>query len=381
MSSVLSAPAAAAVLRPLQGREPWHGIGKRHVAGILLFAVLVPAVSSLFSVAMGETVRYPFVLYAFAVCLAIGASAQMSALASYNLLRDRVGTVGRLALATVIAAIAATALIQAIGFALAGPLGLDQIMAMEGKAFASTAQRVTFEFATAARWSMLVVVICELLEANRRAQDELHRVRMAALAAERDLVEGGLRTMQARVDPDLLFDCLLEIDRAYARQVVDGQERLDALIRFLRAALPGNGNGSSSVAREQELAEAYIALQRALDGRRLKIALSVDPAARGEPMPPMLLLPLVRWALAGHAARRLRIGITRQTTGLAIEVGSDAHGDDAAALGEIESLRARLAQLYVLGATLSVDSTPVQRCASLTIPRPQTQATALACAA
>jgi hypothetical protein len=369
------------MLRAVVYRRALQGFGKRHLAGILMFAVLVPLVVSLFAVAMGETVRFPFLVYEFAVCLAIGASAQLSALAADNLLRHRIGTVGRLAIATVIAATAATALIQVIGFAVAGPLGLEQIMAREGKAFASTAQRVVFEFAGAARWSMMLVVICELVEANRRAQDELHSARMAALAAERDLVEGDLRTMQARVDPDLLFDSLLEIDRAYAHDTRAGQERLDALIRFLRAALPGDGNGSSSVLREQELAEAYVALHCPPGGRRLKLELSVDPATQHEPMPPMLLLPLVRWALADHAAQRLRINIQRQPAGLAVEVGSDARGNDAAALGEVASIRARLAQLYALGATLRVDAAAGERRAALTIPLPQTQATPLACAA
>jgi len=73
-----------------------------------------------------------------------------------------------------------------------------------------------------------------MFEARRRATGELHGVRVAALAAERALLEGDLRAMQARVDPDLLFDTLLAVDRAYARSTRSGEEALDALIGFLR---------------------------------------------------------------------------------------------------------------------------------------------------
>ena len=59
-------------------------------------------------------------------------------------------------------------------------------------------------------------------------------MRVAALAAERTVLEGDLRAMQARVDPELLFDTLLSVDRAYARSTRSGEEALDALIGFLR---------------------------------------------------------------------------------------------------------------------------------------------------
>ena len=61
-------------------------------------------------------------------------------------------------------------------------------------------------------------------------------MQLAALAAERVVLEGDLRAMQARVDPDLLFDTLLAVDRAYATSTRSGEEALDDLIGFLRAA-------------------------------------------------------------------------------------------------------------------------------------------------
>jgi hypothetical protein len=60
------------------------------------------------------------------------------------------------------------------------------------------------------------------------------------------LVEGDLRAMQARVDPDLLFDTLLAVDRAYAMSTLSGEEALDALIGFLRTAVKATSPAGAS---------------------------------------------------------------------------------------------------------------------------------------
>lgn len=365
MSSVLTAAAGTGTPAHTVWTGALQGLGRRQFALIAVFALCIPLMMSLFSVALGETVLLPFLLYDIAACLAIGSAAQLSALAAHNLLRHRIGTAGRVALAILVATAAATALLQLIGLAVAEPLGLEQLMAREGKAFASTAHRIVYQMSGALKWSLVLVVLCELLETNRRAQGELHAVRMAALAAERDLVEGELRAMQARVDPDLLFDSLLEIDRRYARDAADGQKQLDALIRFLRAALPGDGGGSS-VALEQELVEAYVALVRSHRG--LTVDFAVAPAARQEPMPAMLLLPLVKWALDERGARRAKIDIAATARALIVLIESDAADVGAAPDGDLAPVRERLEQLYPAGAELQVRATDGARRVALKIP-------------
>lgn len=368
MSSVpITAAATPAAARPA-APGPLRGFGARQLAVIFGFAAFVPLVGYLFAAALGESVRFPFIVYEFAACLVIGSSAQLSALAAQNLWRHRMGAPWRVALAVLIAAAGATALLQLVDLAVARPLGIDQLMAQEGKAFASTAQRIVYQMSGALRWSLVLVVLCELLEANRRAQDELHAMRMAALAAERDLVEGKLRAMQARVDPDLLFDALLEIDQCYARDGAAGRERLDALIRFLRAALPSDSGGGSSVGREQELVEAYVELVRPRAGRGLVVDFATDPAARQVPMPAMLLLPLVRWVLANGSARHARVEVSKPAGVLAVVVESDADVAAASAEIAIRALRERLGQLFPAGADLEVHAADGVRRAALTIP-------------
>jgi len=371
VSSVLRAPPAAGLAPREAERGPLRGFGRRHLILVLLFAVLTPLTFALFAAATGERMHAAPVLAEMITYLAIGCATMLSALATDNLLRHRVGPAWTLTVAVLAASVLGTALTELATHAVIGPLGLNKVWSQEAKGVTSFTHRLLLEFVGAARWSLILIALYELLETNLRASEELHAARRTALASQQNLVEGELRAMQARVDPDLLFDALQEVDRAYALDVGAGQERLDALIRFLRAASPGVGASTSTVARELELADAYVALlgPRNVSGPRLD--LSVDPATRHESLPPMLLLPLVRWALAGGSARRIRLAVQRQATGLAITVEADADAGGTSPDGGLEAVRERLAQLYSQGARLSIQSGAGSRRAVLEIPLPQ----------
>lgn len=372
MSSVLPASAASGFAPRETRRRPLAGFGRRHWLLIACFAFITPLTFGLFALAFGERV-YPLGIAAeIGKYLLIGCVTVCLALATDNLLRHRVGPVWSLAIALLAASVLGTALIELVMHGVVVPLGWDSgYKPPMGKPILSLTQRVLLEFVGVARWSLVLIALYELLESNRRAGEDLHAARMTALSAQQNLVEGELRAMQARVDPELLFNTLVAIDDGYAQGLEQGQQRLDGLIRFLRAALPSDSARTSTVAREQELVEAYVALlgQRAPEAAQLH--LRVDPDVRGEQMPSMLLLPLVRWALAGESVRHLQVRIQRQAESLAIEVESDASKNAAAPLDEIASVRERLTQLYPQGAQLSVASGVGPWRATMEIPRQQ----------
>jgi LytS/YehU family sensor histidine kinase len=251
------------------------------------------------------------------------------------------------------ASIASAALIQLITYGVIMPMGWDTPYRMESKGITAI-QHTLLELVNSARWALITVALYELTESNRRASEELHAARMTALASQQNLVEGELRAMQARVDPELLFNSLVAIDEGYAQGVEAGQQRLDGLIRFLRAALPGDFAETATVAREQELVEAYVALSNQRSANAVQLQVRVDPGTGGEQMPSMLLLPLVRWALSAPSVRNLRVQIGRRGESLAIEVESDAPRDAAVPAGEVASVRDRIAQLYAERAQLAI---------------------------
>jgi histidine kinase len=370
MSSVLPAPASAG-FAPREGLgRAFAGFSRRHLLLILCFGVLTPLIEILFMFAYDEPVHpLPFI-GGIAKYLVIGCSSVCFAIAGDNLLRQRGGPAGSLAIAFFAASIVSVALIELITYAVIAPLGWDAGYKMESKGI-TTPMRVLVEFVGAARWALVLLALYELLESNQRAGAELHAARMTAVAAQQNLVEGELRAMQARVDPELLFNSLVSIDEGYAHGVEAGQQRLDSLIRFLRAALPSDFGGTSTVAREQELVEAFVALLGQRSGVAVELQVRVDPGASGEQMPSMLLLPLVRWTLSAKSVRNLRVRIGRRGEMLAIEVESDARKDENAPLDEITSLRERLSQLYSQGADLSIESGTGLWRVRLEIPRNQ----------
>ena len=353
MSSVLPV-AGSAGFAPREGRA-FAGFSRRHLLLILFFGALMPAIEIVVFLAYDEPVHPLPLLGGIAKFLVISCVTVSFATASDNLLRPRLGPVGSLAITFLAASTASVALIELITYAVIQPLGWDASYKMESKGVTAPI-RVAFEFVGAARWALVLVVLYELLESNQRAGRELHASRMTAVAAQQNLVEGELRAMQARVDPELLFNSLVSIDHGYGQGVEAGQQRLDSLIRFLRAALPSDFGGTSTVAREQELVEAYAALLNQGGPDAVQFQVRVDPGASSEQMPSMLLLPLVRWALATPSVRNVRARIGRRGEMLAIEIESDARKEEVAPADEIASVRDRIGQLYAEGAQLVIES-------------------------
>jgi len=345
----------------------FSGFGKRHVLIALVFSLVIQ-LTHLGYAALGKDDFQPVrllawaVIYFFMVVLALAC-----AVAAENLLGESAGTTLRIVLAVLAAATVTSLAVEVLLYLLPHSLA----MALEGKertGYVNEFHRIATGFSIAAGWSMLLIPMYTMLQSSRRATERLHAMRLAALAAERRVVEGDLRAMQGRVDPELLFDSLLEVDHAYARGVHAGQEALDALIRFLRAALPSDAAATPTVACEQELAEAYLALMasRADQGPRLDI--SVAPETRALPMPAMLLLPLVRWALDGRSATRLAIRARRRDAALEVSVSSNSRGDANASESNIAVVRERLSRLFAGQASLDVSVSADARQARLLIP-------------
>jgi hypothetical protein len=339
------------------------GFGRRHVLIALGFCIVVQlAHTGYMLMAKDELSLVPMaawtVMYFFLFLIGLGC-----AVAAENLLGPSARS---MVLAMVAAALATTLGVEVLLYVLPQPVAL----ALEGKeravGFVSDFHRIAFRFTVAGGWSLLLIALYAMLQASRRATEELHAVRMAALAAERRVLESDLRAMQGRVDPELLFDSLLEVDRAYERDVRAGQDALDALIRFLRAALPGDAAASATVAGEQELAEAYLAL---FSGNASpKVAISVTPEARALPMPAMLLLPLVRWALDDRTATQLEIRARRRDAALEVSVRSDSRGAAPSTDAHIAGVRERLARLFAGHAKLDVSVSTDARQVRLEIP-------------
>jgi len=175
---------------------------------------------------------------------------------------------------------------------------------------------------------------------------------LRALVEQRNVCAAELSAMQARVDPDLLFESLRSVDAAYAKDVEQGQSKMDALIRFLRAALPGNSGVSSTVRLERELVEAYLALVAPEFAGSHEAFFQTSPDLLDARLPPMILLPMLRWAMgSGTCADGLTMSVGRgggppDAETLVLTVVNRSPPDPGKNDDEIEVIRERLECLF-----------------------------------
>jgi hypothetical protein len=196
--------------------------------------------------------------------------------------------------------------------------------------------------------------------AARRTANLLHAAELDRIRRSRIALESRLQAMQARVEPQFLFNTLAQVGRLYEVDPAIAARMLDELIAYLRAAMPHMRDTSSTVAREVELARAYLDIVRLRLGDRLSVSIDMPAATREVRMPPMMLLPLVDHAVvrglehrsgAGTIAivaavdtGRLRLRIL--DTGSAIVPDVDDAG--------IDTIKERLDALYRGDATLEL---------------------------
>lgn len=185
--------------------------------------------------------------------------------------------------------------------------------------------------------------------------------RLARMAAGAELRSAQLRgrivahelaTAQALVDPAFLLGTLGRVEQLYQGRPAAGEALMDALIGYLRAALPLLEDERSPLGEQGALAHAYLRIEQSrLDGR-LAFDFDIPPEAAATRLPP-LLLPLVGWTVRRRiepspAGGTVRISARRVDRHMTIEVEDNVadQGGSVPRQDELDDLRARLATMF-----------------------------------
>lgn len=208
----------------------------------------------------------------------------------------------------------------------------------------------------------------------RSSERDEARVRKSEAVRARDLQQlraAELLALQARVDPQLLFDALGRVGELQRVDPGAADALLADLIALLRAMLPRTTSTASTVEREFAVVQAWLRIARALDTAQCDLqVVDADAVAQAE-LAPMLALPMLRAVLrvprAGACAWRLgaeasggRLRVTLAAIG--------ASADNAPQIGaaDLQPLRERLARLHGDAARLQVAADP--QCLALDLP-------------
>jgi len=213
------------------------------------------------------------------------------------------------------------------------------------------------------------LLVCGFVAAGyrywRRAAQRTARANAAELEharVMRQTQESRLQAMQACIEPRFLFETLGDVDRLHAADARTAVRLLDDLIVYLRAALPHLKESTSTVAKESELATAYLNIQRLRRGGWPAFRIDVAADAHDARMPPMLLLPLIGHAAApGKTAAptldplTIRIDVAGAMLRMTLRAGGGAFAPDGPGGAVVAGGRGRLSGRFAGAARVAVD--------------------------
>jgi sensor histidine kinase YesM len=192
------------------------------------------------------------------------------------------------------------------------------------------------------------------------ASAALHRAEAERTLLAKQAVEAELKLMQAQVEPHFLFNTLASVQFLTETDPAQANRLLGHLIAYLRAALPQLRAHSSTLGREVELAQAYLAILQMRMGPRLRFHVDLSPEVASHPFPPNMLISLVENAIkhgvepsvdGGDVAIQAR----RDGDRVIVQVGDSGRGLEAAAASAVltssngvglSNVRERLAALF-----------------------------------
>lgn len=202
---------------------------------------------------------------------------------------------------------------------------------------------------------VLCIVALHWLRRHRASVERLDALQERSRSARQRLAQSRLQAIQARIDPQLLFDMLAAVRRFYASDAVRAEALLDELSLFLRAALPRLRSPRSTLEIEFALVASWLRLRQTAAGADASPALVAQLPAElaAAAFPAGVLLPLVSAATPAAAAARpiaLAAQATPGTTRVVLGLGA------APDIPTLERLRAALADLHGDRASLAVSA-------------------------
>lgn len=181
----------------------------------------------------------------------------------------------------------------------------------------------------------------------QRTQLQLAQAQAAARDAE-------LRALRLQVNPHFLFNSLNAISALVANQANREANRMLACVSdFLRATLAHDGRHEHTLAEELALLDAYLEIEKARLGERLRLTMKAGPDLLDSAVPYLMLQPLVENAIRHgiaplSAPGRLDILVERAGARLLLDVRNDGRrpaqtGADGIGLANVAQ---RLRHLY-----------------------------------
>lgn len=215
---------------------------------------------------------------------------------------------------------------------------------------------------------LMMIVQFRRSQLQRRIEELAETAQQERLA--RQLTDARLKLLQAQVEPHFLFNTLASVQQLAEARAPDAATLVSQLITFLRSGLSGLREESSTLQREFQMVDAYLAIMKTRMDSRLVYRLELPADLASQPVPPAMLISLVENAIkhglepyppggeivitASAPSGQLRVVVADNGRGIEARVAvnpmkADSH--EGGGLG-LANIRERLAALYGASASL-----------------------------
>jgi len=175
--------------------------------------------------------------------------------------------------------------------------------------------------------------------------------------------EARLAALNARIRPHFLFNTLNAVLSLIRAQPQRAEAALESLSDLFRAAMRDPG-ALVSLADEIELGKQYLELEHLRLGDRLAVDWQIGPVSLSQPIPPLMLQPLLENAVyhgiePAPTGGTVRIVIEQQGDELRIAIANPTASRAHHAAGNqmaVANIRERLALYYDLEARLEIET-------------------------
>jgi two-component system LytT family sensor kinase len=201
------------------------------------------------------------------------------------------------------------------------------------------------------------------LDALRREREAIERQSRESLLLQQ-VTEAELRALRAQINPHFLFNSLNTIADLTVRDPARAEAMTLRLARAFRHVLAHSSRSLTSIREEVEFLRTYLYIEEARFGDRLRVEIDVAPEVAGEPIPSLILQPLVENALKhglGPKPGPGRLWISAQAQGdqVCVRVEDDGMGLNGRLSGRqglgLTNVAARLKTLYHDRASVSLE--------------------------
>ena len=196
------------------------------------------------------------------------------------------------------------------------------------------------------------------LEALAHEREKLERQNREATLREL-AAQAELKALRAQIHPHFLFNSLNTIADLIVTDPAKAEAMTVLLAKVFRHVLAQSEQPLIRVAEEMEFLRTYLGIEQVRFGTRLRVSIQVDPAVSQEPIPSLILQPVVENAIKHGLAPKVGDGHIRISAGrdggfvrLAVEddgVGCAPAGSIAGTTGNglgLKIISDRLRRLY-----------------------------------